>query len=321
MTELDTSESHLGQAKYHYISVESGIEKDTATAWTTWDLDAVKDCTNSYLDQPEVSRTVEEIAISIGRTSEDTIGSGAFDPYVTVFKDFLDNEFGDGEEFTKLLLGEHEKTLEPSMDFAELMARTAALLNQQDYVTDEEKLEEQTRLLGRDHPTTIETLGRVAGQRWMTARSAEPHEKDHQLDKVASLFRELIALRRDVNGTQDEQLFNEMAVLGSIYRNRKQWNKAIEVYGKLAILQKKMYGEQCKQVVGTFHHLGTCLGVVGNLKGAADIADEGIEITKNIKYDQDPMYLTSLQGIKLLHGIVYGGNPEGEFALFASFDM
>ncbi|PVF92443.1 hypothetical protein CPB86DRAFT_791164, partial [Serendipita vermifera] len=54
--------------EYHYISVESGIEKDTIMAWTTWDLGAVKDCTNSYLDQPQVSRTVGEVAIFIGES-------------------------------------------------------------------------------------------------------------------------------------------------------------------------------------------------------------------------------------------------------------
>ncbi|PVF91483.1 hypothetical protein CPB86DRAFT_820452 [Serendipita vermifera] len=48
-------------------------------AWTTWDLGAVKDCTNSYLDQPQVNRTVDEVAISIGENVTEGGALGVMD--------------------------------------------------------------------------------------------------------------------------------------------------------------------------------------------------------------------------------------------------
>ncbi|PVF95922.1 hypothetical protein CPB86DRAFT_551939 [Serendipita vermifera] len=301
---------HESGLEYHYISVEPGIEKDTIMAWTTWDLGAVKDCTDSYLDQPQVSRAVGEVATSIG---ESVTENGALG--------FLDGDYMDEEEFTNLLLDAHRETVEPSADFAQLMAKTAVLLNQFQFVNDEVALEEQRCRLGPRHSTTIETLSRVAGTRLMAARSAEPQERERQLDQVVSLYRELISLRQDVNGIQDEKLFNEMGLLASIYRNRKQWHEAIDVYKKLALLQKKVYGEQCKQVVGTLHFLGMCLGIVGDVEQATEIVDEGIQITKTINDDQDPIYLTSLQGIKVLYNTVHGEHSEETFALFANMNI
>jgi hypothetical protein len=71
----DRSETPLDHSTtYNYVSVESGIEKDSAMAWTTWDSESIEDCTNSYLDQPAIDKNLDTIAMSIPKQSENIEG-------------------------------------------------------------------------------------------------------------------------------------------------------------------------------------------------------------------------------------------------------
>jgi hypothetical protein len=225
-------------------------------------------------------------------------------------KGFLDMEYMDEDALMESLLVAQHETVEPTDSLVQTMANIKLLLDQVNPPLDDKKaLEEQTRQLGRSHPTTIETLSRIAGQHFIELRTVAREMKRH-IDEAESLFCELIDLRRGIDDVEKEAHLNELKALGSIYRNSRQWAKGIPIYEYLAALQKQMYGERCIQVVETLWHLGTCLGVDGQLDRATQVADEGFRIVEVFKDNKDSKYSTSLLGMKILYSIIHP--PEGE---------
>jgi tetratricopeptide (TPR) repeat protein len=232
-------------------------------------------------------------------------------------KGFLDMEYMDEDALMESLLVAQHETVEPTDSLAQTMANIKLLLDQVNPPLDDEKaLEEQTRQLGRSHPTTIETLSRIAGQRFIELRAAsrkgeeDEMEMKRRFDEAESLFGEIIDLRQSIADVEKETHLNELKALGSIYRNSGQWAKGIPIYDYLATIQKKMYGERCIQVVETLWHLGTCLGVDGQLDRATQVADEGFRIVEVFKDNKDSKYSTSLLGMKILYSMIHP--PEGE---------
>ncbi len=106
----------------------------------------------------------------------------------------------------------------------------------------EAALDGRTRLLGRDHPDTIESLAALAQLGWRESR----------FDEAVGLTHELLELRRRVYGEQSSEVAVTLDFLGRLLTDAGRYEEADAALRKAQNMALALHGEQSIEVAGVY---------------------------------------------------------------------
>jgi serine/threonine protein kinase/tetratricopeptide (TPR) repeat protein len=196
-----------------------------------------------------------------------------------------------------------------------------------------ECLEISRRVLGEEHPQTLEVmlnlgnvcrrLGRydeaitllresseacrraLGDEHPQTLRSlvmlAATYKKQGHLEEAQALFRETLESRRRVLGEQHHETSETMYFLANTYMDLGRYVEAERVLREGLQFQRRDLGEEHPRTLECMHRLGYMLWEQGRLEEAEAILREALEIRRRVLGEEHPGTLNSMNSLALVY--------------------
>jgi tetratricopeptide (TPR) repeat protein len=154
----------------------------------------------------------------------------------------------------------------------------------------EECLEKRKRVLGEDHPDTLNTLNNLAG---VFALKGE-------YDRAIPLGEECLEKRKRVLGEDHPDTLESLHDLAEIFGRKGEYDRAIPLREDHLEKMKRVLGEDHPDTLKCIHELACQLKKMGDIDGALPLFEECLEKGKRVLGEDHPDVLIQLQNLAIV---------------------
>ncbi len=151
----------------------------------------------------------------------------------------------------------------------------------------QEVLQDETRLLGAEHPSTLASMANLASTYRNQGRWKEAEELEVQVMETS----------KRVLGDEHPDTLTSMANLASTYRNQGRWKEAEELEVQVIETSKRVLGDEHPDTLTSMANLASTFWSQGRWKEAEELEVQVLETRKRVLGDEHPDTLTSMANL------------------------
>jgi non-specific serine/threonine protein kinase/serine/threonine-protein kinase len=151
----------------------------------------------------------------------------------------------------------------------------------------EEALEIRKRVLGGDHPDTLDSMQNLA----------ELFRNQGRFEEAESLFQEALETGRRVLGDDNPHTLNSMEGLATVYWHRGRYDEAEPLFLEALETRKRVLGVDHPHTLRTMNNLAILCASQGHYDEAEPLFREALEAKKRVRGDDHPDTLRSMSNL------------------------
>jgi tetratricopeptide (TPR) repeat protein len=161
----------------------------------------------------------------------------------------------------------------------------------------EECLAKRKRVLGDEHPDTLQSLNNLA---LLFKRKGE-------YDRALPLFEECLAKRKRALGDEHPDTLTSLNNLAALFDSKGEYDRALPLYEECLAKRKRVLGDEHPDTLTSLNNLAGLFDIKGEYDRALPLYEECLAKRKRVLGDEHPDTLTSLNNLAGLF------NNKGEY--------